>query len=541
MNFIANESEQKLRGGYYTPQKLADFICSWVITDKTSKILEPSCGDGVFINSVARNKYKENVDFLGIEINPEEAIKSKKVLSISQINGQVLNTDFLQWYLDNSNTQNFDAVIGNPPFIRYQYMPSDMQFLAQEIFKKSSLKFSKHTNAWISFIIASIELLSPGGRFGMIIPSEIFNVIYAQELRTYLGRYCSELTIIDPEDLWFEDLLQGVIILFAEKKVISNEITKGLGIIRTNGLEFCEKDPKELISEVNRINGKTIKGKWTLALLTQEERSIIDRVEKSSRVKRFREIASVDVGIVTGANSFFLVNEETVRKNNLEEFAHPMFGRSNQCPGVIFSKKVHDLNVQNQLPSYFIWINTDYANLNNKQREYIKYGEKLDLEKRYKCRIRKPWYTVPSVYSTKIGMLKRSNDLPRLILNEIGAYTTDTAYRVQYNSSNSDEFVFSFVNSLTALSAELEGRSYGGGVLELVPSEIENLLIPITDLCEFDIAKLDSYIQSKNIEKYIEEQDRIVLSNIGISEEEQLVLRNAWIKLKNRRQRKTID
>ncbi len=39
--------------------------------------------------------------------------------------------------------------------------------------------------------------------------------------------------------------------------------------------------------------------------------------------------------------------------------------------------------------------------------------------------------------------------------------------------------MFGFLNGLTALTAELEGRHYGGGVLELVPSEIEKLLVPV--------------------------------------------------------------
>ena len=38
-----------------------------------------------------------------------------------------------------------------------------------------------------------------------------------------------------------------------------------------------------------------------------------------------------------------------------------------------------------------------------------------------------------------------------------------------------------FHNSLTLLTAELEGRSFGGGVLELVPSEIARLAVPASD------------------------------------------------------------
>lgn len=539
MNFIANESAQKLRGGYYTPQVLAEYICKWAVRkDRPCRVLEPSCGDGVFIDAL-KGQENSDVDFVGIEIDGAEATKAKQALIQSTIKGKIEVSDFLIWFLNNRMGENFDAVVGNPPFIRYQYMPTSMQNLAEEIFTDTGLRFTKHANAWVPFVIASIELLVPGGRLGMIIPSEIFNVIYAQGLRTYLGKTCSEITIIDPEDLWFDNLLQGVVILFAEKKTDQMEVTKGLGVVRTKGFDFCKKDPSSIMNHVQRINGYTIKGKWTKAFLSEEELTVLKHASELENVKQFGEIASADVGIVTGANSFFLVDEKTVQEYDLMKYAFPMFGRSSQCPGVMFTKSVHKENAENGLPCYFIWITDPLDCLNEKQKAYIALGKQQKLDKRYKCRIREPWYTVPSVYATEIGMLKRSNDLPRLIYNSAKAFTTDTAYRIRTSVRNPKEFVFSFVNSLTALSAELEGRSYGGGVLELVPSEIEHLLVPLTNITGFDLDKLDSQIRSKHPEIYLPEQDRIVLGNIGLSEKEQDILRGAWLKLRNRRQRKS--
>lgn len=39
-------SAEKLRGGYYTPKPIADFLCRWSIDNSTQTVLEPSCGDG---------------------------------------------------------------------------------------------------------------------------------------------------------------------------------------------------------------------------------------------------------------------------------------------------------------------------------------------------------------------------------------------------------------------------------------------------------------------------------------------------------------
>ena len=127
-------------------------------------------------------------------------------------------------------------------------------------------------------------------------------------------------------------------------------------------------------------------------------------------------------------------------------------------------------------------------------------------------------FLVPSVYKTNIGMLKRSHNYPRLILNSADAYTTDTAYRI-CTSMKPDVLVYNFINSLTALSAELEGRHYGGGVLELVPSEIENLLVPMVNIEQMSLAMLDSAIVAGNDQNALfVKQNAKVLKAAGLND-----------------------
>jgi hypothetical protein len=135
-------------------------------------------------------------------------------------------------------------------------------------------------------------------------------------------------------------------------------------------------------------------------------------------------------------------------------------------------------------------------------------------------------------------MLKRAHDTPRLILNSLRAYTTDTAYRIRVKSGTSKKLVFNFINPLTALSAELEGRHYGGGVLELVPSEIEKLLIPaFINVTKFDLRNLDRSIRTMSMGAVLEQQSPIVLGPLGISASDQNELLGAWQKLRDRRHR----
>ena len=48
----SKKSFDKLRGGYYTPQAITEFICKWIINKNTKNILEPSCGDGNFLKAI---------------------------------------------------------------------------------------------------------------------------------------------------------------------------------------------------------------------------------------------------------------------------------------------------------------------------------------------------------------------------------------------------------------------------------------------------------------------------------------------------------
>jgi hypothetical protein len=134
--------------------------------------------------------------------------------------------------------------------------------------------------------------------------------------------------------------------------------------------------------------------------------------------------------------------------------------------------------------------------------------------------------------------LKRAHHYPRLVLNSAGAYSTDTAYRIRPLGIKPEALVLGFVNSLTCLTAEMEGRHYGGGVLELVPSEIERLLVPVIKATAAELKAADRrFRNAKNDSEFLRMQDSLVLGQIGVSRTDQESLHNAWMKLRDRRHR----
>lgn len=546
MNFKVNESETKLRGGYYTPDPIACFLAKWALAKKPSSMLEPSCGDGSFIRAVG-TVCKHRLQLTGVELLPEEAEKSRKAsANIRDMKTSIHSGDFLEWAMEKLNAgASFDSVVGNPPYIRYQYLEAKDQELSEALFKRYDLAFTKHTNAWVPFVIASVGLLAPGGRLAMVIPSEILHVLHAGSLRKFLLAECLEILMIDPSELLFEDALQGTVLLMLEKKTSPKVASKGVCILPMSNNDFLDLDPDSITGSASYVSGDVLNGKWMKVMLASDELEVFEKVRRMPTIRRFKDIATVDVGIVTGANKFFLVDDATIARFNLEDFARPMFGRSEHCPGIIYDKAVHKANRKRGLPTNFVMFGKeDLSELPAGAREYIRYGEEQDLAGRYKCRVRKPWYSVPSIYTTPIGMLKRSHNFPRLILNTAGAYTTDTAYRINTTEPgiSAEQLVYSFINSLTALTAELEGRHYGGGVLELVPSEIEKLVVPLGNPKGFDLASLDKMIrQNTDPDTLFDSQDAIVLKAAGLTKKEWTTIHGAWQRIRSRRHRLIIE
>jgi len=548
LNFIGDESPGKLRGGYYTDRILAEYLLRWVRGIRPTSLLEPSCGDGAFFQPLLSTVQIASLKHVsGCELEAEEAKKAGQVLDdLSGVRGTIETGDFLAWVLRQVNTPpEFDAVVGNPPFIRYQYLNADIQKRAELLIRQFGLRFTKHTNAWVPFVVGALNRLRPGGRLAMVVPAELLHVLHADSVREYLLRECSRILVLDPEELWFEDTLQGVVLLLAEKRVgRRNPTERGrLAIRRIGGRRFLAGDPEEHFDNAAYVDGSALPSKWMLALLSSHERSILECASNIAAVRTFANCADVQVGIVTGANSFFLVPDEVVASFDLAEYAHPMFGRSDHVAGVIYDDASHADNQRRGVPTNFLWFDgTPRDRLGRGAARYVATGEAKGLDKRFKCRIRAPWYSVPYVFTAPVGMLKRSHDYPRLVLNSAGAFTTDTAYRINPRELDAPRLVYAFVNSLTALSAELEGRHYGGGVLELVPSEINRLLIPLPEGVPPQLERLDRACRrGASPSDIFELQDRTLLAAVGLSTSDINSIQSAWWNLRNRRQRNGQD
>ncbi len=94
-----------------------------------------------------------------------------------------------------------------------------------------------------------------------------------------------------------------------------------------------------------------------------------------------------------------------------------------------------------------------------------------------------------------------------------------------------------FHNSATFAFAEIMGRSYGGGILELEPGEAEQLPIPPPEYASADLASdVDLLLKANEIEKALDVVDRqVLIDGLGWSPDVVAACRSAWTALRDRR------
>lgn len=536
MQLIENATKQKLKGAYYTPPAIADFILRWGINGgNNAEILEPSCGDGVFLECIVNGNmlYKS---VTAIEYENEEA---KKARAIKLHDSNVVNGDFHRFCLDTE--QRFDLVVGNPPFIRYQYYNEAQQVLADQIFKNAKLKRTKLTNAWVTFVVGCTQLLREKGKMGFVIPSELLMVKYAHQLRKYLAKTFNKINIISFENLVFEEIQQEVVLLLCEKDGTDEHKIEHIEVKDTEGL--LALDPHKLNFPTKDIDFHT--DKWTYYFLDKKELDLLEKV-KGQNMNTISALSNVEVGITTGANSYFTVPDTVVNMYQLSDYAHPMVGRSVQVNSLCFTKRDWKNNVEAGAKAYLLVFPPDAKEKGNEGvKAYLDNGEKLDIHKGYKTSIRDHWWVIPSIKLSDALFLRRNNIYPKFVLNDAGAYTTDTMHRVFIKEGvNKKAFIASYYNSLSFTFAEILGRNFGGGCLELMPSEVGGIYLPYRVENEQIFDQLDKMLRDKaTADEILDYTDDIILrQGMGFTEDEVKLARSIWHKIINRRlSRKTLE
>jgi len=546
----------KDRGAYYTPKAISDFLVDWGLqgTKNPSNILEPSCGDGVFLRSLSEslNSTNNNITrILAIEMNCDEGKKARKVLKpfkkMQEVTSNVVTSEYFAYMSasDKRSKRKFELILGNPPYIKQsKFKKGRIEALSR--MEELGLKINQQSNAWVYFVIDTISRMSSNSRIGLVIPSDLLQLDYAKEVQDWITRNLDNTLIIGFDELVFPKIQQDVVLLLGEKN--KNSRGKKLGLISVKNASELNN---ELWEQFLFTKQSTSRGDidWNLQYLSGSQLSVIDQISAKSDCRIFGDIADVKIGIVTGANEFFCVKKETLKElkirrgHNKGLVVRKLIGSKIEIKGIEYKPSDHENNHSKEATN-LLDFNPSFARskLSKEIQNYLDSGEKSKYHIRNQLIRRNPWYSSEHVLTTRIGMYKRSNGYCKLFFKPSDVYSTDTVYRIilsdnYINRVTPKQLVFNFVNSLTYLYCEMKGRSYGGGVLELTPKEIRSIKIPWYQCTDEEFSKLDDMFRNGlPIDEILNYSDDVILK--GLDQSEKKTLRHCWHTLKNRRNKR---
>lgn len=500
----------KLTGSFYTPDKLIEYMVEYIRERiMPSSILEPSAGDGRFVNFLR----KFNCPITLVEIDKERVEQLEKhYTDICSI----FCTDFLVF--SEIRTERYDLIIGNPPYISKKNVPEDQRNSSIEIIKKFELEDELFQNIWVSFILASLNMLSPNGAIFFVLPFEFLQVQYAEKLRAFLETRFNTIEITTFEDRVFTDIEQDICLVY----LCNEQKVKPYIKYRT------------LVSESNTVQtfesiimrNKPLK-KWSNCILDDIETEELARV--ANLYPKIKTFGGISPGIVTGANSFFVLKKREIESLAIGNDQNiPIITKGSTIPSLLFFQErdfesLESSNVRTHL------LNTngvDSKDFSEFLKKYIKTGEEKKINERYKCKKRNRWYDVPIIKKGDVCFFKRFHRIPKVIVNSAGVHTTDIVYNIRFKKEYLPKsFAFCFYNSLTLALCEYNGRFYGGGVGELVPNEFKELSIPYREIGDKELSQLDLFFRKgASISEIVDFVDSIVLRDL--SSESRLLLQD---------------
>jgi hypothetical protein len=409
-----------------------------------------------------------------------------------------------------------------------------MRERGRTIAARHGVHLTRLASSWAPLLIHASDFVSPGGRLAQVLPAELIHAQYARDVLGYLCRSFERVVVAAFDEHIFTGAQEEVVLLFASGR--------GTGCAPgVETLSFTNLDSFKVPQERGAVLDPDHEHKLLVGLVEPDAIRVYDELRASDRTRRLGALASVDIGAVTGANAFFVRAAEDVR-HLPPEILKPAVSKAAHVAGARFGR--HDLDAMDQsgTPARMVVIDADSPHVAGQAvQALVDQGEREGISQRYKCRIRSPWWSLPAAQVSNppsLFLTYMSSEMARLIINDVGALNTNTLHGVRlHNGADPGALVVGFYSSLTRLSAELVGRSYGGGVLKLEPTEAERLILPRPARHHARLlAEVDVLLRDRQYEQLTSVVDKAILvDDLGMSEADVALLRRGAERLRERR------
>jgi len=524
-------SRRKGLGAFYTPPPMAQALVNWAVQDAQDRVMDGSFGGLAFLSAAhhrlaALGAYQPDVQLYGCDYD-REAFSAAR--SFAAGGATLVRKDFLA-VRPGQDLPRVEAVVGNPPYVRYHSWKTSRE-KGREIAAAHGVQLTRLASSWAPLLIHAADFVAPGGRLAQVLPAELVHAQYADQVLEYFCQRFHRVVVAMFDAQVFPGAQEEVVLLFADGR--GQSPAPGVEVLSFDDLH--ELRIREEPGEALRVDEEH---KLLAGLLSGAAVELYDQLRGES-ARTLGEFASVDIGAVTGANEWFVRPLHAVQGLD-SDLARPAISKATHVPGARFG--ADDLAAMDEagVPARMLVLNAHHARRKAVQ-ELVAQGEAKGVHTRYKTRIRNPWWVLPPsqvASSPELFLTYMSSEMPRLVTNEVAALSTNTVHGARLrNGADPAALAAAFYSSLTMLSAELVGRSYGGGVLKLEPSEAERLVVAVpTPGCARMLDDVDRLVRERRYDDVQDLVDRAVLcEGLGVAAEDIGLLRGAVERLRGRR------
>jgi adenine-specific DNA-methyltransferase len=462
-------SAAKSLGQFYTPPFVARTLTGWVIRHQSDTLLDPSCGNGEFL--ICHEKS------VGVEICDQTRMVARSRAPLSRI----FPDDFFGW-ASRTNLR-FEAVAGNPPFIRYQRFNGVQRKAALTLAESKGAKFSGLTSSWAPFLVISASLLKKGGRLGFVVPAEVGHATYAPPLIQYLTENFEFVHFIAVREKLFPKLSEDAWLLYcngyggATNKIAWSTVTEFSSALNPD-------NPTRYIPVTEwKRHGKRLR-KFLLPDGTLE---LYERLSKKESVKRLGDIAQTGIGYVTGDNAFFHLTPSEVANYGIpKDFLRISIRNGEQLKsGFVDEESISKWLSENR--EVFLLDLAGRTDIPAQIKSYLESPAGQSASRAYKCRTRKPWFAVPDVAAPDAFVTYMNGLNPAFVANNANCVCTNSLLAIRFkNGTKVEKVAEAWKRPLSRLSQELEGHPLGGGMLKLEPREAAGVVLPMEDIDRID-------------------------------------------------------
>jgi predicted RNA methylase len=534
---LTSETRKEL-GAFYTHPDVVRYLVRWAVDETTGVVMDPSCGDGRFLTAVGRLGAVRKL--LGCDVSEAALETTRASLAAATAAVKLIRSDFFE--VEPSTLGPVDLVVGNPPFIRYQRFTGRSRSRALESALRLGVRLTRLASSWAPFVLHSMRFLRAGGRLAMVVPAEITQTQYGlQTLRAVLESFGS-VQLLAFERNFFEHAQVETCLLLADGFGGKSRHVQLVPVTSIEHLKSCRtalSDAGVLVPLEDDAMSR-----FAEVYLSARERQAWERMRRHGDVQSIASLATVTNGYVTGDNDFFhRTRDQALAMGFPSSWLQPVVRSSKSVKGLFWSREDLESLEEQSLPHHLMLPQDDLFMAADRPAlmRWVAEGEARGTPKRFKCRKRQPWWRVPGIQRADVLVGYMAGAHPRAAVNVVGAAYSNSLHGLRMrDGEGSLKAALGFYSSLSLLSLELEGRTYGGGILKVEPRELDRVLLPWPELPAKELDTLaeevDGHLRQGRYSAASECVDAVFLAGgMGVSAAVIGRLRTARLRLLERR------